>query len=191
MQRLFIAVELPPDLKQRIKAMATVLRGKDLGEFRWVRPENIHLTLKFLGETPAERLSEITAAMTVAVRDIEPFILKLGKTGVFPSMRRPRVFWLGLDESLEQLMELQATLQTALKAIGFAEERDHFVPHLTLARIPRSLSSMERVSFESQWPLLQGLELPALRVERISLMESQLSQQGARYLQKAMVYLDG
>jgi len=191
MQRLFIAVELPSDLKQRIKDMATVLRGRDLGGFRWVRPDNIHLTLKFLGETPAERLPEITAAMVVAVGGIEPFILKLGKLGVFPSMRRPRVFWLGLDENLEQLIELQAKLQTALKAIGFAEERDRFVPHLTLARIPRKLSSMERVSFESKQPSFRSLELPALRVQHISLMESQLSPQGARYLQKAMVYLDG
>lgn len=191
MQRLFIAVELPFDLKQRIQDMVTDLRGKDLGGFRWVRPENIHLTLKFLGETPAERLPEITTAMTVATSGIEPFTLKLGKAGVFPNVRRPRVFWFGLDESLEQLMELQSKLQTALNSIGFPEEKGRFSPHLTLARISRKLSLAEQLSFEPQRQWFQGLELHPLRVQYISLIESQLSHQGARYLQKSTVRLDG
>lgn len=176
--RLFVAVNLPQELRQQLYTAAAPLRRADL-PLRWTRPEALHLTLRFLGETAPAALDDITRAVSGAAALAAPFLLRVSGTGAFPSLRRPRVVWVGTDDAPE-LLRLHEELDLALEPLGFAPEPAPFRPHLTLGRVRRGA---ERSAELRRLPeLLSGIRFEAaLPVRSIELMRSHLATGGSRY----------
>jgi len=133
--RLFVALELPESIRESIEEVQQALRWKGLQRLRWVKPEGIHLTLKFLGNVSSERLPELSGALAEASEGTGDLRLTVGAAGVFDE-RRPRVLWLGLSGDLDRLRELQGRVRAQLAGLGFEPEGRPLTPHLTLARVP-------------------------------------------------------
>lgn len=139
-RRLFLAVEPPPQVKR-----GGILRSLGIDGVDWVREEQVHLTLLFLGDVACNRVPEVVEALDPT--SVAPFALTTTAPGFFPNLRRPSVFWLGVAPSAE-LSALHARLRTAVLACGVAAETRRYVPHITLARVKRRLKpeEMERLS---------------------------------------------
>ncbi len=178
--RLFVAIELPQDVLDTLHRLQLELRRQGLEPLRWVRPEGIHLTLKFLGETPAERVPEIAQALERAAEGIPPHELSLGALGTFGSRNSPRVLWVDLAGGLEPLRRLQARIEKSLADAGFPKEARAFSAHLTLARVrPETARGLAARLAQA----VQSLTTPPGRipVNEVSLMRSQLGPAGAVY----------
>jgi 2'-5' RNA ligase len=179
--RLFVACELPPEMKSALSALQETLRRQGAPSVRWVRPEGIHLTLKFLGAVPSQRVASISAALAPTVEGIRPLELSLGALGTFGGRRGARVVWVGVEGDVERVAELQRRVEAALERLGFPSEHRAFSPHLTLARVPDHVGSTER---ERLWDLTKALPPPAavrVTIRELSLMRSILGPGGAVY----------
>ena len=179
--RLFVACELPGEAREALAAVQRLLRERGAEGLRWVRPESIHLTLKFLGEVPARRVEAMERALARAVR--EPFRLsvRLGRLGSFGGSSGLRVVWVGLEGDVEALAGLAAQVERALEPMGFPGERRPFAAHLTLARVRDGVSPHDR---RQLFDLIRSLEVPPLpgaTLETVSLMRSTLEPGGAVY----------
>ena len=139
--RTFVAVDLPEAVARVVGGVAQSLREARIEGLRPVRPEGVHLTLKFLGDVPNNRLDEVARAVSEAVASHRPFDISTGGFGAFPNTRRPLVLWAGIEGDAGPLMRLQADVDAALGALGFATETRPFHPHLTLARLGRGMSA--------------------------------------------------
>lgn len=136
-RRLFVAVPVPDEVRDAIRAVVDAVRhGSDpeVREVRWVRLEGVHLTLRFLGPTPESRLPDAVAAADEAARQTRPFAVAIGGAGAFPSAARPRALWLGVAEGAEALAAAAERLDDALAERGWPRSGRPFRPHLTLAR---------------------------------------------------------
>jgi 2'-5' RNA ligase len=177
--RLFVAVELPASVREALALLQSQLRRRGLDSLRWARPEGIHLTLKFLGETPAGRVPAIAEALGRATAGVRPHELRLGSLGAFGG-RSPRVVWVDIQGRTDELLRLQRQTEEALAALGFAREKRAFSPHVTLARIrPEDARHAARALPEA----LAAASVPeaSLTVEEMSLMMSKLGPGGAVY----------
>ena len=178
--RLFVAIDLPEDVRESLGRLQSDLRRHDLPSLRWTRPEGVHLTLKFLGETPASSLPAIEGALARAVRGAPSFRLALGAPGTFGNRRGPRVLWVDIEGDVKPLQQLQAAVERELAAAGFAPEERGFSPHLTLARVPQPSPPglAERVSWA-----LAAVAAPRgeIEVTELLLMRSRLQPSGAAY----------
>ena len=103
----------------------------------WVEPENMHLTLKFLGEVRENDTYRICQAISKAVESIEPFEIRCQGAGAFPKLDRPRTLWVGVSDGREQLVALQAAVDDAMADLGFARDPKRYLPHLTLGRVKK------------------------------------------------------
>ena len=146
---------------------------------RWVRPEGLHLTLRFLGEIEAERVDPILPAMVAAARDSAPIALQLGPAGAFGG-RRPRVIWVGLDAGTSRLSTLAERLDETLAEAGFEARRGVFRPHITLGRVRRGASRSDLNAIAETVAATERIDLATVTTG-IGLVESQLSPGGARY----------
>jgi 2'-5' RNA ligase len=179
--RCFIAIELPEGVKRGLRELQAQLKAGSLAPVKWVEPENIHLTLKFLGNVSAGRIEEIGQAMTEAVRGTTPFSLEVEELGVFPNPKRVQVVWVGLGGEVEKLIRLQQRLDSGLERLGFAPENRRFTPHLTLARIRDRATPQER---EKLGQLIAETEFDSTQsfmANSIKLMKSQLTKEGPIY----------
>ncbi len=140
---------------------------------RWTRPENVHLTLKFLGEVPEGEIEQIGAALRKACADHTPFDASLSSFGAFPSARRARVIWAGAGAGSEKLRALAADVETAFEPLGFGREDRTFVPHATLGRVRGKPVKLEL-------PAVVPGE-PGFGISRVELMVSRLAAEGAVY----------
>ncbi len=131
--RLFLAIELPQEVKDRIDELQSELRPR-LSSARWVPPSNVHVTLRFLGETSAAVADRLGERLEREPMRQAPFVLKFRGVGAFPSSARPRVLWVGIHEAPEALFRLQSLVEEAARAEGFPRETRSFEPHLTIAR---------------------------------------------------------
>lgn len=184
--RSFICIELPERLRNRIGEIQTELRAY-AAHVSWVRPQNIHLTLKFLGHIAPHRIAEILSSIKPIVIRHPPFTLVPEGCGVFPHARSPRVFWLGIRDDSGVLSELQEEIECALETLGFPREKRPFTPHLTIGRVrlyrkPKDLT-----------PKFLALEFsePAFEVDHITLMRSDLKPTGAIYTPLEIIPLGG
>jgi 2'-5' RNA ligase len=179
--RLFIAVELSDEVRAALGAVSRALQRQVPDGLRWVAPEATHLTLKFLGETPSERVNAIVEAMRRAAATVPPFDLSLNGVGAFPNGRAPRVVWVDLAEGAEEATKLAGALERALLPLGFPPEGRPFSAHLTLARTRDGMRPDERERLAAA--LQRRVEVPqaGMRVEAISLMRSELRPEGPRY----------
>jgi RNA 2',3'-cyclic 3'-phosphodiesterase len=183
--RLFIAIELPLEIKQGLAKMQEQLKGGGAGA-SWTRPEGIHLTLKFLGEVPETKVPEIMSALTAAVLGTGKFRLAVGGAGAFPNVRNPRVLWVGVSGALENLAALQAAVEGPMVKLGFEPEDRKFSPHLTLARIKYL---RPRDNWQKAIEEIKDINLGGFEVDRVSLMKSELKRTGAEYTEMGMVEL--
>ncbi len=185
--RAFIAFPLPELISTRICDIQERLKSYRL-PVRWVKPENVHLTLKFLGEISLSTIDGIAEVIEDTVRDFSPLILFTKGLGVFPGIKKPRVIWIGISGDIKPLSEIQANLETNLEIKGFAKENRPFKSHLTLGRVkddihPENLIDILR-SFSdfSSEPFEAG---------ELVLYKSELNPSGALYTKLQTVYLDG
>ena len=187
--RSFIAVELPGELKLELTRLQDRLKAESQAPAKWVDPDSIHLTLKFLGNIDPPMAGKITAVLEEAARGIHPFRLALGRPGVFPNERRVQVVWVGLTGDIESLGHLQRRIESGLGALGFAKESRPFTPHLTLARLRDRATPEERQRIGQ---LVAGTEAPTghdIEVNAVHLMRSQLTREGAVYSRLSSVTL--
>jgi 2'-5' RNA ligase len=179
--RSFIAIELPEEAKEGLARLKKELERNEHKFVKWVEPGGIHLTLKFLGNIPSKRVTEIIEAIKEAAQGISPFHLEISGLGAFPSLSQARVFWVGIGGDLDKLSRLQQNIDSALAVLGVAKEERSFVPHLTLARIRQGASPLERRSFGELVGSTIFEDKYHIKVEAISLMRSQLTPAGAIY----------
>jgi 2'-5' RNA ligase len=134
--RAFIAIPLPHPLLDRLSALQRQLESQiPSRSVRWVRVEGIHLTLKFLGDTPMEKLPDIKRALTAVARHAPACTFTVGELGCFPNPRRPRVVWVGVQEPTGRLAALQDAIEEVIAPLGYPPEGRGFTPHLTLGRV--------------------------------------------------------
>ncbi|MDQ4042866.1 MAG: RNA 2',3'-cyclic phosphodiesterase [Actinomycetota bacterium] len=167
--RVFVAVFPPPELREEVLAKARRLSLR--GRVRWSRPENVHLTLKFLGDVREEVLTGLCAALEVCERHAA-FDARLAGFGAFPSARRAQILWAGIGVGSDELRSLATDLDAALAPLGFEREKRPYTPHLTLGRARGQPASFEPPPEEY---------LGEFRVRRVELMESTLTPEGAIY----------
>ncbi len=180
--RAFIAVPLPDTLLDSLGALQRTLeRRVPAGSVRWVRPQGIHLTLKFLGDTPTHRLPDIEAALRAIARHAPAFDLSVAGTGCFPNSRRPRVIWVGLEEPSGRLERLQLAIEEAMEVVGFPPEGRGFRPHLTLGRTNRRATRAQTAGIGEAVTSTALTDLGDVLAGRIALIRSVLKPTGAEY----------
>ena len=173
--RLFVALEIPSAVRENLAALLKSLRAAS-PQTRWVRPESLHVTLKFIGEAPEAKLAAIRSALAGARSD-QPVTLDFRGLGFFPNDKHPRVFWAGIEAS-PNLKTLAADIDNGTEKLGIAREQRTFSPHLTLARfeppgLPEKLRSVIREN--------AARDFGALRTNQFQLIESKLKPSGAEY----------
>ncbi len=178
--RLFVALEIPVAVRDNLAAQIEVLRELSTKVVdkrpRWVRPENLHMTLKFIGEVSPAKLDGIRGALS-AIRSNAPVDLKFRGLGFFPNKNHPRVLWAGLVASAN-LPSLAGDIDGALETQGVARERRAFTPHLTLARIePPGLHEKLRAAIQKSGER----EFGSFQTREFHLIESKLKPSGAEY----------
>lgn len=183
--RLFVAVELPDSTKRELTSTIDALKRAGVDEnVRWVRPEGIHVTLKFLGAVEPARVEAINTALRLGVRDVRSFDLRPDRLGTFSGFGgrgNLRVIWVDLRGDTQALAALAADVERALAPLGFPTESRAFHPHLTLARVQEGTSRINRALMSER---IADTRLPALtmfHVKHLSLMQSTLGRGGATY----------
>ena len=174
--RTFIALELPDDVRTVLAAAQQELQAAQ-ADVSWTRPESLHLTLKFLGEIEAGQVGAVSEACARSVAGSGPFKLSVRDVGMLPNAKQPRVFYAGLRGETETLMQVQARLEGALAALGFAKESRAFRPHITLGRVKSARNLRELVACATRLRLATD----EFEVVEIVLMQSELRPAGARY----------
>jgi len=188
--RSFIAIELSDEVKVALRQVQRELKRSRVAQIaRWVSPDGIHLTLKFLGNVAMQRLGEIERVLYRACEPYAPFPVSLTEPGCFPNTRRARVIWIGIGGDVETLARLHDAVESGLKPLGFEPERRGFTPHLTLARIRNRARPQERQEM-AQW--VSGVQVGSdvsMTVREVSLIRSDLRPTGAVYTRLAAVPL--
>ena len=183
--RLFIAIELSSEIRKNLGKLIDLLKTKGEG-VKWVNPENIHLTLKFLGETPPSKIQEITDSLKKSAKKFSSFSLSVKGTGCFPSEKKPpRVLWVGVEHN-DYLDEFQKEIEMNLKKIGFPEEGRKFIPHLTLGRVK---SPIKLGSIKEELKKYEEKFFGKVRVNEVVLFQSILKPEGAEYIPLARISL--
>ncbi len=189
--RTFVAIELDDDLKRGLTETQDLLKGRGIADLvRWVKSGGIHLTLKFLGNVPADTINEIVVAISQGSQGIRPFALSFGGLGCFPSPSRPNVIWIGVDGDTETLTRLQGSIEDRLSVLGYPPEKRKYTPHLTLGRVARHVETGERRHL-GRLIEKQSIDLLGeMTVLKVSLMKSELSPAGAKYTRLAAIDLE-
>ena len=146
----------------------------------WGKSENLHLTLKFLGDTPESKIPELQQVVAKAVKGIEPFVINLRGFGVFPDKRAPRTLWTGIEGNTDILVNLAKEIESKVKSLGFPPEGKPFRPHLTLARIKKNQRVLGQ-AIEKARVLADPFVFGRLLVEQVCLFESELRPTGSVY----------
>ena len=183
--RLFVAIELPDAIRDQLRATTDDLRSALPGPFRWVPPAAMHLTLRFLGDTPANEVDALTGTINSAASGSTRFSLRLEGAGSFPVGRSPSVLWTGLGGDVDALHSLRDAIETALAAVGTTPEKGAFHPHLTLARVRGRLDPSTASRVRDALASLRYDDNASFDVRHVSLMRSELLQAGARHTRLA------
>lgn len=172
--RTFIAIKLPPEIKTELEQVSLQLAAcLPKQAVRWVKPAQMHLTLRFLGDTAVSQIPAISHALAEAVNSHAPFTLQLNQVGCFPNQKRPRVIWVGMQGD-EALQSLKRGIDRALAPLGWPVETKKFQAHLTVGRVKdgRQLTNI---------PWEVNIDQLTFEVSAVVLIESQLTPQGPIY----------
>jgi RNA 2',3'-cyclic 3'-phosphodiesterase len=176
--RTFCAFELPAELRSELEAHIRRLR-ETVPDVRasWSRPENTHLTLKFFGNVPVEKLPRISAAAEQVAQQFTPIKIEVAKTGVFPNVNRARVLWVGVNDPSGELQRLQRKLEDEFEVEGFPKEDRTFKPHLTIARIrtPEGARQLADAHMRMEFTSSQ------ITLNELVVFRSEPSSKGSRY----------
>lgn len=176
--RLFVALDIPEEVRDFIRdATAEVRENASLA--RWVPPENLHLTLKFIGEFDARDIKRLEREVLAVARKADPFVASLGGCGAFPGAGKARVLWVGMRRGEEEAAALARKLDAGLERVGVKREERPFRGHLTLARMRRPADCTGLL--EDLKGRICGLEDMDFRVCEVTLYRSILGPQGPRY----------
>ena len=179
--RAFIAVEIPPDIHKAIESKTAPLRAAlDSSLVRWVPSNNIHLTLKFLGDVSPANVDMLSQMLNVEVSQHQPFAIKFGGLGAFPNSRRPRVIWVGI-QAPDELEALQHGIEAAAATLGYPAEKRPFSPHLTVGRVKQNISSTGMQKIRTALEKTQVGSLGTVQVSAVHLIKSDLKPTGAVY----------
>jgi len=177
--RAFIAIELPSTLQAAIHAHTATLRAAlDASLVRWVPPHNIHVTLKFLGDISPSSVELLTQMLTREVGQYSAFEVQVGTLGAFPTGRRPRVIWVGLDAP-PSLESLQHGIESAAARLGYGQEERGFSPHLTIGRVRQKLTAAALQRVRAILDRTRFGELGTARVGSVDLFRSELQPSGS------------
>lgn len=175
--RSFIAFKLPASVIQSLAAVQNHMRSFGF-PIRWVKPDNIHLTIKFLGNIETAQIDIIDHALSEAVKGCAPISLVIKGAGVFPGVKRPRVFWMGIFGDTQILDQLRHTVDKYCEQIGFSRDQKPFKGHLTLGRFKGTVDSSRLVeAIES----CRVIHLPAFDLDVVTLFKSDLKSTGPIY----------
>jgi 2'-5' RNA ligase len=176
--RAFIAVPASEEVRQTVEEVVKGLRwtGADV---KWVEPQNLHITLKFLGRVPLDQVESLRSALREGLRGSRAFDLSVEKVGCFPGGQRPpRVIWVGLEGEVDRLRTIAATVEETCASLGFERENRGFRAHLTIGRVRRGSGGLRELT---QAVESAGFNPLKLRVDRVNLVRSRLSPKGPTY----------
>ena len=178
--RLFIACEIPEDVKEDIGKVIETLRGRSGSAVRWIRSEGVHVTLKFLGEVPIKKLPSVKLAIQEATVGHSPFELEFSNIGTFGGREGLRIMWVGIAGDVLRLEALVRAVNAAMSVVGFEPERRPFRPHLTLGRVKDEIPTRQRAEIEVA---VAKMAVPSTswRTTQVSLMRSRLTSAVASY----------
>jgi 2'-5' RNA ligase len=177
LQRIFIAVETSPQIQHEVSTLQDKMRASGV-RLRWVKPHNMHFTLRFLGDIPAAQAARAAVATRQAAVGLPPFEVVVAGLGAFPTFDRPQVVWLGTRVGGEDLERLAAGLDTQLLRAGFAADGRTFRPHLTLGRAKDDRYWGDLVRTLQHY---RDVEVGRQRVDAVAIMESRLMADGPVY----------
>lgn len=176
--RTFIAIKIPEDIQEKLSDLQEKLQQAE-AHVSWVKPDNIHLTLKFLGNIEEDQIPAIVSSLKESVKVVTPFQLQIGYAGAFPNIRFPRVVWIGVtDDENGSLKALQTDLNERLARVGFKEENGRFNPHLTLGRVR---SQKNRSNLLRAIEAIINIWVGVIAVNAIYLIRSELKPTGSEY----------
>ncbi len=184
MMRLFIALPLGATVAAYLGEVAGLLKQKG-GAVKWVDARNIHLTVRFLGDTEETRVGSLRKLLDTTASRYAPIDTTIDRLGAFPNLRRPRVFWTGLRDGLDALGDLAAEIEQGVRGLGFEPEQKRFKPHLTIGRVRKDHGLDSLTAFIESF---EFVETP-LRLDRLVLFKSTLTPRGPIYdrLHEAML----
>lgn len=178
--RTFIAIDLPEHIKNILVELQQILKDASI-EASWVKPRNMHLTLKFIGDTPNSKIEGITGTLSEISEEFKPFEAKLLDFGVFPNAHSPKIIWVGLDDNFRILPNMAGIIEGKMQKWGFKREHRPFTPHLTLARIR---SRVDARLLKEKMDSLKGYfddKKTSFPISHISLIKSTLTLSGPLY----------
>ncbi|MGD8756440.1 MAG: RNA 2',3'-cyclic phosphodiesterase [Desulfobacterales bacterium] len=184
--RAFVAIDLPDSVRSSLAGAQQKLKSYGF-RIKWVRPQSIHLTLKFLGNIDVAQSDAVVGAMNQAAKGFAALALAPSGMGVFPNARRPRVVWVGIGGQLERLKNLQRALEAQLADVGFPRESRPFKGHLTLGRVKGKIAAHR---LQTALDDLGNFEAGSFEVNQIILFKSQLQSSGAVYSRVQQVTLE-
>ncbi|MBN1871192.1 MAG: RNA 2',3'-cyclic phosphodiesterase [Candidatus Omnitrophica bacterium] len=174
--RTFIAIELSKEIKEALKTIEDELQGLIRG-IRWIPPENIHLTLKFLGSIEVQTVEAIKNILSETAKEFKQYKIRLSSLGAFPNPARPRVIWVGVGDGSKECVDMAGFIEERASNLGIEKESRTFHPHLTLARV-KFLKDKDSVRNAFAKIKITPKEM---YVKKITLFQSELIKEGARY----------
>lgn len=176
MMRAFIAVNISEEQRDEVGRVLANLMSYDV-RVRWVKIKNVHVTLKFLGDTSEKILPHLYEAIGESIADQQEFDLSLAKLGCFPNTRYPRIIWVGIKDGYENLKEMSRRIETAVEAFGFKREKRKFSAHLTIGRVKDGKNIASLIEDISNWDFSSSIA----SISKVVFYQSTLRQQGPIY----------
>ena len=188
MKRIFTAIDISAEARQKVSGYIADLQAEfPMVRVGWERAEKLHFTLKFLGDIDEIKLQNLTDAVNETAKRLSDFKLRISQTGVFPSIKKARVLWLGIEYETGSMQKLNEILETECEGKGFSREKRSFKPHLTIARLREPKSSFKLIEKHLQ----NDFESDEFTVSGITIYESRLQKPGSIYTKYKNLNLQG
>ncbi|HEX4143322.1 MAG TPA: RNA 2',3'-cyclic phosphodiesterase [Pirellulales bacterium] len=178
--RTFVAIELPPEVRRRACQLIESLRRATETDVRWVTPEQLHWTLKFLGDVDLLEIPNICRRLSQAVAPLAPFDIEAHGAGAFPDPLHPRTVWIGMRQGLEPMLALHATVENVLADLGFRQEQRRYRPHITLGRIRKAAAGGQQ-EFADRLKQYADFDAGIAAVFEVAIFSSQSGPHGPIY----------
>ena len=180
--RCFIAIEIPETIRKSVGDIVENLK-KSGSDVKWIAPENIHITIQFLGETEESLIASIKESLEKILAPHHPFCIKIADAGCFPDGRRPRIIWVGMEDS-QNLIHLYKDIANEMTRFGYQKEDRAFTPHITIGRVKSQRKMGELLKRLDEF---KGICFADFEVQKITLMKSELKPSGAKYYSLAEI----
>jgi 2'-5' RNA ligase len=178
--RTFVAVEIPPEVRSRACQLIDLLKHESEANVRWVTPDQLHWTLKFLGDVDLLEIPDICRRLSQAVAQLPPFDIEAYGAGAFPNGLNPRTVWIGMRGGLEPMIQLHATVENVLADFGFRQEQRRFRPHITLGRVRNGAAGGQQ-EFAERLKEYAAFEGGVASVFEVAVFSSELGPHGPVY----------